>query len=135
MRNKIAAFSFTLLVISSLTFPNKIQANDDYHLVDPSELSFSWKLKDDILESGIVQEYIHPTFGSRLYMKPLNATVVSFLCNGKTIELANNQVEDGFISTIKFGKIKVGIINSPSPTLIVWLTEQQKKELLSLKQN
>jgi len=135
MINKINLFSFTLLILATLIFPNSILAGEDYQLVDPSELSFSWKLKNDILESGIVEEYNHPSFGSRLYTKPLQATIVAFTCEGQAIELTNNQVEDGFISTVKFGKVKVGIINSPSPTLIVWLTKQQNMKIHSLYKN
>ena len=133
MKDRKAVISLTLLLIAALTFPNKVIAGDDYRLVDSTELSFSWKLKDDIMVKGIVTEYVHPTFGSRLYLKPLEATVVSFLCEGKTIELANAEVVDGFISTVEYGKIKVGSINSPSPTLIVWLTKHQKEKLHSLK--
>lgn len=95
---------------------------DKYEEVNPSELSFS--IKDFSYEGIVGKGGVVETVGY----------VGEFLCEGQPLELVSNKIEGGFITTKKFGKIKVSF--SPSLTnesVSVSLTAKQKESLIALK--
>ncbi len=117
----------SIFVLSFLLFSTSTNAADNYEYVDSSDLSFEVKFKDN-LYSGTVTEFINPvTKKSGLYVKLKNTTITSLTCNGKNVEIKNNKVNDSFVDTVKFGKIKIGLWGQQSNDVIVWLTSVQKK--------
>jgi len=91
----------------------------------------------DNLYSGTVTEFINPvTNKSGLYIKIQDTIITSLTCNGKNIEIKNNKIDDSFVDTANFGKVKIGLWGQQSINVIVWLTSEQKKafqELISSK--
>ncbi len=64
-------------------------------------------------------------------------TIRTLYCEGQEIKLLSKQIQDGFISTEKYGKI---MISPPSsllsvPYLPISVMPSQKKELLKLKKS
>jgi len=53
-------------------------------------------------------------------------------CNGQNIELKNNKINDSFVETIKYGKIKMGFWGQGSNDVIVWLKPEQKNAFKAL---
>lgn len=127
----------TLLVISVLLVTQSVNADNNYELVDSSELSFDVTCENN-LYNGVVTEFYNPvTKSSELYIKIKNTTITSFTCNGQKLELKNNKIDDGFVETTKYGNIKMGLYGPPPHETIVWLTSEQKialQELISSKQ-
>lgn len=124
------------LAISLIMFASNTNAADKYEYVDSSELAFKIEFENK-LYNGTVTEFINPvTKQSGLYVKLNDTIITSFTCNGQNIELKNNKINDSFVETMKYGKIKLGLWGQGSNSLIVWLKPEQKKafqELISLK--
>ncbi len=99
-------------------------AGDNYQMLGPYDVScgitnFSY---DGVLEN------------SRM-VKPVSGKVGLFLCEDQKIELASPNFEDGFILTRDYGKIKVRFGMSLSgTTFTLWMTPEQKKALMKLRQ-
>jgi len=96
-------------------------AEEQYQVVDPKELSFT-----------VQTENVFFTDGGRQIV----GTIGALYCEGQEIKLLSKQIQDGFISTEKYGKIMI----SPPPGLgisylPISLTPSQKKELLKFKKN
>ena len=103
-----------------------------YVLSDPSELSFNLVTEKN-LYSFTATKYIDPdTKTENLYAKIIETKVESFTCEGHNIALANNIINDGYIVTKDYGKMKIGYFGYP-PTVRVWLTQTQLKALKALK--
>jgi hypothetical protein len=117
-------------------FASNANAAEKYKYVDSSELAFKIEFENN-LYSGTATEFVNPvTKQSGLYIKLNDTKITSFTCNGKKVELKNNKIIDGFVETMKYGKIKLGLWGQMSNNLIVWLKPEQKKafqELISLK--
>lgn len=124
------------LAISLIMFASNANAAEKYKYVDSSELAFKIEFENN-LYSGTATEFVNPvTKQSGLYIKLNDTKITSFTCNGKKVELKNNKIIDGFVETMKYGKIKLGLWGQMSNNLIVWLKPEQKKafqELISLK--
>ena len=72
--------------------------------------------------------------GSRM-IKPTSGKVGRFICEDQKIELASPNFEDGFILTRDYGKVKVRFGMSLSgTTFTIWMTPEQKKALMKLRQ-
>jgi hypothetical protein len=93
-----------------------------YEAVDPDELQFA--LKDFYHQSVIAKEE------GKLVAVPTGGKIGSLTCNGRTVELAKDTFEEGFIVTKKFGRIKIRTSRSLlSAGFRVYLTPSQKKAL------
>ena len=122
----------SLLVISFLIVVSSANAASDYEYVDSSDLSFKVSFENN-LYNGTVTEFINPvTKSSGLYVKIDDTKITSLTCNGKNIELKNNKINDSFVETIKYGKIKIGLWGQGSNDVIVWLKPDQKKAFKEL---
>ena len=127
----------TLLVIFFLLVTQSINADNNYELVDSSDLSFDITFENN-LYNGVVTKFYNPvTKSSGVYVKIKNTTITSFTCNGQKLEVKNNKIDDGFVETTKYGNMKIGLYGPPPHEVIVWLTPEQKttlQELISSKQ-
>lgn len=65
--------------------------------------------------------------------KPISGEVGEFICNGQSIELLSQKVEDGYILTKEWGKVGVRFSTSVSAmgfeTTSIWLIPSQKAAL------
>jgi hypothetical protein len=124
---------FTLLPLIILLFVNTASANDDYELVNPSEMFFDLDFENDRF-NGVVTEFYNPlTKRTDLYVKLKNTTILSLTFNGQKLDVKNNIIEDGFVETSKYGKLKIGLHGPPPHKVIVWMTPKQKAAFLKLK--
>jgi len=120
------------LAISLIMFVSNANGDDDYDYVDSFDLSFKVTFENN-LYNGTVTEFINPvTKRSGLYVKINDTKITSLTCNGKNIELKNNKINDSFVETIKYGKIKIGLWGQGSNDVIVWLKPEQKKAFKEL---
>lgn len=92
----------------------------EYKFVPPSELEFT--IEDFNYEAMV---------GKGGTAVPIGGNIGKLLCNGKEIELANTEFEDGFIVTKDFGRIQVLFSSSLTRTgMEIRLTDKQKKDLV-----
>ncbi|HHH48320.1 MAG TPA: hypothetical protein ENK51_05470 [Gammaproteobacteria bacterium] len=116
-------FLFITLLVGGVTMA--AAAEDDYQLLGPQDVrcgitNFTY---DGVLD------------GPRL-VKPMSGKVGLFLCENQKIELASPDFEDGFILTRDYGKIKVRFAMSLSgTTFTLWMTPEQRKAMLKLRQH
>jgi hypothetical protein len=116
-----------VFVLFSLFISQNVIADEKYELVDSSEFSFNFSTKEGMY-NGIVSQFENPdTKETKMYIKITDTILTSLTCNGKKIELKNSKVEDGFVDTLKYGKIKIGLYGPPPHRAIVWVTPNQKK--------
>ena len=121
-----------LIVVTILLQP-LLAGAANYVLSNPSEISFDIVFEKHLF-NFTVTEYIDPdTKNESLYMKVNNTKVESFTCEGHKIALAKNIIDDGYIVTKDYGKMKIGLFGSPPHTVRVWLTQTQLKALKALK--
>lgn len=119
----------TLLVLFILLIALSASADNNYELVDSSEMSFDITFENDLYNGTVTEFYNALTKRSDLYIKIKNTTITSFTYNGQKLELRNYKIDDDVVETTKYGNIKVGLYGPPPHRVIVWLTPEQKKSL------
>lgn len=104
-----------------------------YELVNPSELSFSYRQYQTV--GSYKDEYYHGGEVGSVVGIPMGL-VGELSCEGKILELANKEfTDDGFILTKEYGKIKFRTSTSliSKPSFNIWLTPSQKKAFKEIK--
>ena len=113
---------FLFFSIAILGLPGTCFAEEEYQKVEPSdELDFDFELT--------VQDAFFTEGGRKAVIR--DGEVTKFTLNGKEIELNTKEfLKNGYVDTVKFGKIKVTFNNRFKAT--IWLTPSQKKRLKDL---
>jgi len=96
------------------------EENDtEYHFVPPSELEFS-----------IEDMHYNAMVGESGTAVPVGGEIGKLLCNGKPIELASKEFDDGHIVTKDFGRVKILFSSSLTQSgMAIYLTNKQKKAI------
>lgn len=111
------------LILVTLTVLAKAGDNENYKYIAPSELSFG--LSDFSYTIAI-------SLKGPIPVEPISGEITTFSCGGHKIELDSNKVENGFIVTKDYGKIKIRVGPSDYGHFSIWLTPTQKKALKAL---
>lgn len=126
MIKHIKVVVFLLIFTVALTFTCIFtQAADvKYEKVDPKELYITFEAELTSLRVGADNK-----------VKAVEGTIKKMAIGENNIELASDKfIREGadiFVSTKKYGKIKINIDSNAQTTF--WLTPAQKKELLKLR--
>lgn len=118
-RKRTGIIVLLALAISVCFTEGTASSAEKYQRVDPNELTFRLETKEVFFTDG---------------GKKIIGSVKALYCEDQLIELLSNEIDNGFITTKKYGKIMI----SPPPSLTtpylpISLTPSQKKEFLKLK--
>ena len=113
---------FLFFSITILGLPGTCFAEEEYQKVEPSDdLDFDFEIS--------VQDAFFTEGGKKVVIQ--GGEVTKFTLNDKEIELNTKELlENGFVDTVKFGKIKVTF--DPRFKSTIWLTPSQKKKMKDL---
>lgn len=124
---KLAFLSLFLLVFCPLI---KRSMAEQYVVVGQPELYIQIEGHGDFSYKFVVVN--DKRFGSAVPMitKITNGKISGLKVENHTIELIDGQVEDGFLQTKDFGKVRILGVGNP---VHLWVTEEQKEKLMKFK--